>query len=317
MRVSFLLLSGVRMSFGATGGDGRRVRRYVRSPAVWTRRGGWRRVVRSRGGRWGAGAGVGAAGWVVTPTPVAVYDGLGQPDESYRYVTVPVGVPPTAPPTDAKATAKVSGGVNREALNLFSAEVGPQVVVVLPAGSVSTAAGPVTVTASPQAPTEQPSAATIDGNVYQLTLTGPSVPITVTGGGGATTIYLRATSPRQPGPVMELRSGPGQPWQALQTSQVGGDVYAAALSSAGQYALALPHPVAPNGTTVAAPSSPGGVGVPLGVVVLIGVLVLLAAIVIIVRRRSSSVDARGPRQRHTRNGGARRPGTERPRRGRR
>lgn len=182
------------------------------------------------------------AGLLASPSAVPVYDGVGVPDEPYRYVAPPPGVAQTAPSTAAVASSPVKAGASVNGLSLSSAEVGPQVSLFVPAGALAVSGaggGTVTLRAEPRAPTDQPAGARIDGNVYRFTLTDPAGPVTLTAKAALATLYLRATTARQPGPVMEHRGAAGQPWVALQTARGGQDIYIASFGGAGDYALAF------------------------------------------------------------------------------
>lgn len=228
--------------------------------------------------RWTAAGLLVLAGFLASPHAVPVYDGVGQPDEPYRYVSAPSGAPRTAAPTTAVATSPVAGGASTNGLSLTSGEVGPQLSAFVPAGALAASGGTVTVRATPLAATDQPKGARIDGNVYDVTVTDPVGPVTLTPKAALATLYLRATSARQPGPVMEHRAAAGQPWAALQTSRGGQDVYIAAFAGAGQYALAFRSGAVATKASV------------LPWVLAGGVLVLLVALVAVRLRAGSTSD---------------------------
>lgn len=211
------------------------------------------------------------AGLLASPSAVPVYDGIGVPDEPYRLA----GRPGKAA-TVAVTSSPVRDGVSTNGLALSSAEVGPQVSVFVPAGALAVAGpGPsaVTVRVAPVAPTGQPTGATIDGNVYVVSLSDPAGRVTLTTKAALASFALRATTARQPGPVMEHRSGQDRPWTMLATSRGGQDIYVASFAGPGEYALAFPLSARP------AARSP----VPF---VLAGVLALLVLLVLVVRLRA-------------------------------
>jgi len=233
-------------------------------------------VVRSSLRRWGAASVLITLGWLLTSQAVPVYDGVAAPDEPYRYVRPPVGAKRTPPPISVVASTPVTGGASADGLSLSSAETGPQVALFLPAGALGAPSGTISVTVDPTAPADPPAGGEIDGNVYTLTLTDPAGPVALTPKAALATLYLRATTARQPGPVMEHRDAAGRPWQLLQTSRGGADVYVSSLPAVGQYALVFLR---------ATPTSGRG-GVPVLPLVLGGAVVLLGAAVVVVRVRS-------------------------------
>lgn len=220
--------------------------------------------------RWAAAALLVSVGWLVTPQPVAVYDGVGQPDEPYRYVSPPPGAKKTAGATEAFAQSPVSKGHNTNGMSLQTGEQGAQASLFIPAAGLASPGRTVEVKAVPQAPTDQPKGATIDGNVYLFTITDKAGPVTFTDQAALATLALRATSARQPGPVVVYRSDPAKPWMTLRTSRGGADIYVSTFPGAGQYAMAYVATVPPKGTS------------PLPYV-LLGGLVLLVVVVIVIR----------------------------------
>jgi len=220
-----------------------------------------------------AAAGLVAVGWLVTPQPVPVYDGIGVPDEPYRYVARPQGATSTAGPTSAFGQTPVKGGVSTNGLSIATREVGPQFSLFLPPMAMA-AGGTVEVRAVPEAPTDQPPGASIDGNVYVVSISSKSGPVTLTAKAGLSSMYLRATTTRQPPPAMQFRAEASQPWKALATSRNGQDVYVASFPGPGQFALAFSK----NTTKGSSP-------LPL---VLLGASVLLVALVVVIRLRTPS-----------------------------
>jgi hypothetical protein len=177
-----------------------------------------------------------AVGWLLTPHPVPVYDGIGMPDEPYRYVSTPPGTSVTAQPAGvAQGTLSVVGGVNSELGSMNSGESGPQVSVYLPVGALTAPGAKITVKVVPEAPSQPPADGPIDGNVYRVSITDPAGPVTFNS--SKSMIFLRATTAKQPGPVIEQRPGPGQKWRLLDTTRAGNDIYSAVLPETGEYAV--------------------------------------------------------------------------------
>jgi hypothetical protein len=215
-------------------------------------------------------------GRLLSPAAVPVYDGIGAPDEPYRYVAPPSGAKKTAAPTTARATSPVAVGVATDGMTLATGESGPQFSLFLPPRAVATGGTTLVVEAKPVAPSDQPTGARIDGNVYDVTMTGQG-PVSLTPQAGLATLYLRATSARQPPPKMEHRAAPGQPWQALSTARGGQDVYVSDFRGPGQYALAFAATA--GAATHHASRTPYLVG---------GVVVLLLVVLVVVRLRAGA-----------------------------
>jgi hypothetical protein len=234
-----------------------------------------------------------AVAWLLPGKRVPIYDGVGAPDEPYRYVSVPTGVQiRTQPPTAATVTVQVSNG-NASQVVLATLEQGPQAEadivdqssLTVPASADSGATPEsVTVTLTPLAPT--PADPHIDGNIYRLRwAAGSAIPKFDNHGGDL--MYMRATVAPPPQAVFLYRPAPGAPWRRLVTERAGTDVYATLLQGAGDYALTRqPFPGSAAGTEQHAAS--GGT-VPWSVI-LIAILVLgtVAAVLIIRRHRLRS-----------------------------
>lgn len=248
---------------------------------------------RHRGLAWCSAAVLVALAWLVTPNPVALYDGVGLPDEPYRYVNPPIGARSTPAPTGGSLSSEVLDGSNRDFLSVTTGEFGPQAAVSLPSGAVAVPSpGPVVVRVTPVAPSEQPAGTNVDGNVYQVDVMSPAGPARFTLLAAQAAIYLRAPTQRG-GEVMQYRPGPGQAWRPLPTSQAGLDVWGAALPAPGQFALT--NGPAGAGSSVAADAAvPAGTpqagGFPVLADILIGLVVFLALAVVVVRWRSADLE---------------------------
>jgi len=208
-------------------------------------------------------------GLALSPDAVPVYDGIGAPDEPYRFVATPSASPSTAPPTEARVSSPVVAGVNSHGMNVATAERGPQFNLFIPPKALAATRGPVEVKAVPEAPSDDPPGRVADGNAYLVTVTSPGGPVTTTAAAAIATVYLRATTATQPGPTMYHREAATDAWTALKTSRGGVDFYASAYAGPGQYVLAF------------AETDKGG-GFPTALLVL-GGLVLLVAVVVVVR----------------------------------
>jgi hypothetical protein len=206
-------------------------------------------------------------GWLASPGTVPLYDGVGFPDEPYRFVPAR-GTGPAA--TSADVQLKVANGVNSGGLLANSAELGPQVSVYAPPQAFATAgAGPVRLRAEPVPPAPPLPPGELESNVYALTLTVPAGDVRVRPEAQPPGITLRAVSVAEPLPVVQYRATPGDPWKALKTRRVGRDNFNATAPGQGEYVLTR--------VAAATPTSSGNGGlllvVGLAVVVMVGVLV--------------------------------------------
>ena len=215
--------------------------------------------------------------WIVLPAAVPIYDGIGNPDQPYRYVKPPAGAKSTPPPTVATTTIKV--GANQLSQNGYSnsAEIGPQVVYYVPTGALKAPPGAtsIRITETPVAPTSPlPTDGTIAGNVYRVTATTPQGDAVIVGRGleHTPTLDLRAPTANQPGPVFEhLDRGV---WKQSPTLRIGQDIYQTSAGALGDWALVQ--------LTKAPTSSSSGGGVNVGLLAGgIAVLLLVAVIVAI------------------------------------
>jgi hypothetical protein len=182
-----------------------------------------------------------AVGWFVGQGGVPLYDGIGFPDEPYRFAgTPPAGVKHGPPATvHFEAVSPTAKGANTGRLDVSSNEQGPQVLLVLPPGAVRVDVdGPVTARVDALAPDAQPADGVIDGNVYRVSVgAAPATKVTIGTGTGPALVYLRAVSLKPAAPVMEFRPAPGAPWQVLHSRRSGQDVFVSAFSAPGDYAL--------------------------------------------------------------------------------
>jgi hypothetical protein len=215
--------------------------------------------------------------WAATgPSGPPLYDGVGFPDEPYRYVSPPAGYQRTPPPTTAVVKAAVAGDFNRDMTYVNSGEQGPQVSLYLPDKALRVPAGStdVTIAATPMAPTVKATSGTVEGNVYRITAQSAQGPATLTARGQTTSaIQLRAVSAQQPGPVIAvLRAGA---WQKEPTTRVGNDLYQAPFTALGDYTL-IRGRAATSGTTSKGSGNVALLGIVAGVIVAVMVGTILA-----------------------------------------
>lgn len=220
--------------------------------------------------RWAAVVVLLGAGALLSPTAVPLYDGVGFPDEPYRFVP---SRGDAADPTVAQVTLRVSGGVNTGGLLANSSELGPQVSVYAPPRAFAVAGGttaPIQLTAKAVPPTPPAPPGRLDSNVYELTLTSPEGAVTVRADAQKPGITLRAASVAQPLPIAYYRPSASEPWKELVTRRVGRDNFNAVAPGAGQYVLTQ---------SAAAPGRKSSSNT--GLLVVAGVVVLLMVGVIV------------------------------------
>jgi hypothetical protein len=196
--------------------------------------------------------------WLTTNSPVPIYDGIGAPDEPYRYVSPPPGDKVrTQPPTSAVADL-VSRGTAR-VVEMSTAEQGPQAqaflagqdLTVAPAAGTTAAASSVTVTLTPLAPESGPSGPRIDGNIYRLSWDA-GTSIAHFRNRGSDQILLRAVKAPPPKATFLFRRSAAESWRRLPTSRVGADIYLTLVQGEGEYALTLDAPGASTHGSAAA-----------------------------------------------------------------
>lgn len=177
---------------------------------------------------------------VQRPGTPPLYDGVGFPDEPYRWAVMPPGTEDDGavdPPTTAQGDLRVEGDRTSAAM-ISSKEQGPQVAVfvnqetlVVPPGVTG-----VRVSATPGEVPPGPEGTSPVSNLYTFTATPieGSGEVVVTPG-KPVLVNLRANRAIKAWVV--LHRWTGTQWQQVPTFQVGTDVYAASLSELGQYAL--------------------------------------------------------------------------------
>jgi hypothetical protein len=203
--------------------------------------GGWR--VRGSARSWllvAAVAVLGGIGLSCSPG-VPLYDGVGFPDEPYRFVSPPVGAAATKPPTTGARQVRMTDGTS-EATELATGEYGPQCHVLLGPGALRGTAAAVSLRLVPRAPLNPPPQGTAEGNVYAVEAVVAQGHRVSGDAGEVGVISLRALSAAQPAPVIEYRSGDAAAWSQLVTLRVGQDVYEAPFQGLGEYLLVRTSP---------------------------------------------------------------------------
>jgi hypothetical protein len=168
-----------------------------------------------------AGLAVSAAS-LAGPRIVPLYDGVGFPDEPYRYVSRPSATPPAS----AAVQTIPLYGLDDSVFSVVSEEGGPQVSINLSsrALSVPKPATEVVLRADPKAPTDQPAGGTIAGNVYVVSATSQPGPPSIRNQDVSLSLRLPQDVQTTIPPKIIYRTHGGK-WRALNTLQVGADIY--------------------------------------------------------------------------------------------
>jgi hypothetical protein len=192
------------------------------------------------------------------PHSPPLYDGIGFPDEPYRWVVPPPGHYRTRlAATEAVVKVPVSGGVN-VAGQALSGEQGPQVALAVSGGAFAVPAGvsSVTLRAVPQAvPAVPPDRGQVVSNLYVLTAEagGKAMPLAP-----AHSVLVNMRAERATAQAVVICRWTGRQWEQVPTARVGVDVYAAQLDAAAPVAVVRLDPGAtPTVPALAGGSNPG------------------------------------------------------------
>lgn len=224
--------------------------------------------------RWASLGAILTAVWLAAPGSVPLYDGVGFPDEPYRFVPATDPAMPLA--TVAKVDLRVVNGINPGGLVANSAERGPQVSVFAPPQAFQAPAGSaaevITVAATPVPPSPPLAPGVRLSNSYQVTYRAGDADATQRRQAQKPSITMRATEVQLPLPVFAYRPNASIPWRTLETKQVGADIFNTSVPDAGEFVLVrVSRPVTQGSTNRT------------GLVLLIGlgVLVVVGALVLV------------------------------------
>jgi hypothetical protein len=180
---------------------------------------------------------VGALGvvWLTTANPVPLYDGIGFPDEPYRFVPAR-GSGPAA--TSAEVELKVDAGSNVSGLIVNTREAGPQASVFAPPHAFAAPGpAPVVLDLGPVAPAPPMPPGAAESNVYALSLSSAAGPVSLVPEAQPPAITMRSVTTLPPEPVFHYRAAPAEKWREIKTRRVGRDIYNAVAPGAGEYVL--------------------------------------------------------------------------------
>jgi len=206
-------------------------------------------------------------GALASPAAVPVYDGVGAPDEPYKYVGR--SNPPAA---SVSSTAAVVSGTTAN-VQVRSAESGPQVLLDLGKGAFAARTPTVTLTATPLVGdgTTVPQG-TIDGNVYRITASTSARLLPEQAQGF---LFMRAAVMTKPTPVIVHRDGTA--WTQVKTVRAGQDIVSTPFRALGDYAVVRLPGAKPL-------SQSGGLSTTRLLLLGGGVLVLIVLTVLVLRR---------------------------------
>jgi hypothetical protein len=192
---------------------------------------------------------------VRAPHAPPLYDGLGFPDEPYRWFNPPAGSGRTPQWTPAEASVRINAGVS-QAVRALSLEQGPQIAFALPEGAIVAPPGATGVSVRAVAVADPPRGdlrGTLMSNTYELTATA-TVPGPVTLADGVEMVVNMRSSTATDQPVV-IQSYADGTWTQRATTQVGTDIYATRLTSLGEIAVVRMDPGAPVTVTPTAEPS--------------------------------------------------------------
>lgn len=193
--------------------------------------------------------------WLAAPGGGAppLYDGLGAPDEPYRYVDPPDGYRKTAPP--GSAVADVTTSSHNPVIIAASDEQAPQITLRLIGSDLAPPVGSALVhlRGKPVHPTTAPR--NLYGNVYEVTATASGRPLTLRSS-NLDLLIMRSPDPPAFPVSMEYNNGTG--WRQLATFKIGYDIYECVLVGFGEYGITKNKPTA-NPTQRASGNSAGSV----------------------------------------------------------
>jgi hypothetical protein len=180
---------------------------------------------------------------------VPLYDGVGFPDEPYRYVKAPKDAKNNSAlsPSPASTAVAISGGTNQSDVSLASREQGPQVSIYVYTqalkASSQTAKAALSATPSVSSDMNTPKGP-VAGNVYSFGYQINSGSLAIKQNNKEIRGYVDLRLPQNAGAnaVMLYRSSASTAWRTLETLKVGNDIYQAPVDAFGDYALVPAKP---------------------------------------------------------------------------
>ena len=187
-----------------------------------------------------------------------LYDGVGFPDEPYRWVQPPAGAPKTPAVTVARAEAVVELDGTVPILKGLSAEQGAQIAFQIGSGDLVLPQGAKKITAQAVAgpnASVPPPVGVLASNLYTLSVSTDVPGELALAAGKKVIVNIRADKASDDPVVLQVFSE--GTWSQVATARVGTEIYAAEVPELGQFALVrLPPGVQPTVT----PTGPGRAG---------------------------------------------------------
>jgi hypothetical protein len=216
-----------------------------------------------------------ATAWLATPHAVPLFDGIGVPDEPYRYVAPPAGYQKTPAASSFTTTVPAANGASTgDGFYAETLEQSTQFGVFLSTGALTgpAATKTFTITITPEAPDGGTSSGPINGNMYKVQLLADaSTTATIAAADKDSLVTLmRVSSAKIPSATMLYRPTGGD-WTALPTQRAGTDSFQAYFRGAGDYAM------------VATKAVGGGSSHTLVIVVLVFVVLAMVGAVLLIR----------------------------------
>lgn len=231
-----------------------------------------------------AGAVLLGAVWILAaPASPPLYDGVGFPDEPYRYVAPPAGAKPTKPPTSVRLGVDVHSGRSVAAEISTGEQTAQAAAFVGPGGlRANRSAKFVTIAVGPTRPPTPPADGTIPGNAYFVAASSTAGAVSVSAAPSALTVLLRI--PAATSKVVAIEVLTGSRWKQLNTFQTGTDIYQAALPVLGTVAAVIVNDPTKTVRYINAPANAhSGSAIAIGPLLAGLVLLLLVALVLGVR----------------------------------
>jgi hypothetical protein len=213
---------------------------------------------------------------------VPLYDGVGFPDEPYRYVSASANVQNSKlQPSPTSVSVAISGGTNQSDVSFSSKEQGPQVNIYIYGFALknSVTNAKAFLQSQPKAPNGSKALnSAIAGNIYTFSYVIDRGNLSLKPTTNEQRGYIILRLPQQDGAyaTMVYRPGKSAEWQKITTTKVGNDFYQGDIQGFGEYAL----------VPVKSGPSQGNSDWRIRIIIILTVILIsLCAILVILRRK--------------------------------